>query len=702
VNPEDAAADVLGDWYARGSPEAPEDLIRSHPDLEAPLREALLAGERLDRAFGARRGTGVPGGRVLGDFRVGREIGRGGMGVVYEAEQVSLARRVALKVLHPAVTFGPKAVERFRREARTAGSLVHPHVVPVYAMGEADGVCWYAMEWVRGTTLAQAIDALRGAGEAGAGDDVPAGRSPFGSPSDGRAHYARLAAAVAGVADALHAAHGAGVVHRDVKPANLVIDGAGAMKVMDFGLAFVEGEVSRTVTGDLLGTPAYMSPEQAGGGHVPVDARSDVYSLGATLYEAVALRPPFEGRDAYAVCARVLSRDPVPPRRHEPRVPRDLETIVLRAMEKDPGRRYPDARAMADDLRAFAEGRAIRARRVGPLARAARVARRHPAATALATAVLLLAAAVGHLALGAASGDGGSARPGPPATSAWKELPSLSVASYALAAAVVEGKAYAISGFFTPRVEVYDPAARAWRPAAPLPRAVQYASVAVAEGRIHLFGGDSGTSEALASTLVYDPAADAWSVRAPMPGGPRWASGAAAIGGKVYVVGGTDGSPTGALDRLEVYDPAADAWTTRTPLPEPRVVSGAAAAIGGRLYVAGGHRGTTLVRRLDAYDPATDTWEEKAPPPVAIATQAAVVRGRLVLAGAALEGEEGVVHAYDPQADAWSALPPMSGPRRAHGVAYDEASNTLYAIGGYRHGAWLPTVEALSPSLPPR
>jgi N-acetylneuraminic acid mutarotase len=276
------------------------------------------------------------------------------------------------------------------------------------------------------------------------------------------------------------------------------------------------------------------------------------------------------------------------------------------------------------------------------------------------------------------------------------------VASYALGAAVVSGRADASPGFFTPRVEVYDPAARSWRPAAPLPSAVQYAGVAVADGKIHLFGGDSGTSEASASTLVYDPAADAWSVRAPMPGGPRWACGAAAIDGRIYVVGGTDGSEAGALDRLEVYDPAADAWTPRAPMPQPRVVSGGVGAIGGRLYVAGGHRGTDLVRRLDAYDPATDTWEPRAAPPVALATQAAVVRGRLVLAGGALEGEEGAVYAYDPETDAWSALPPLSGPRRGHGVAYDEASNTLYAIAGYRHGAWLPTVEALTPPLPPR
>jgi tetratricopeptide (TPR) repeat protein len=327
----------------------------------------------------------------LGEFEILREIGRGGMGVVYEAVQHSLGRKVALKVLHSAPGLTGRAVERFHREASAAAKLHHTNIVPVYAIGEQDGTHFYAMELIEGPSLDQVIRRLRDPAATSLPDDLlatgpylglstPAPEATPGLSSKDRAVYFDTVARLIGdVADALEHAHREGVLHRDVKPANLLLSPDGRLSLNDFGLARLVEQPGLTVTGEMVGTPAYVSPEQITGGRVPIDHRTDVYSLGATLYELLTLRPPFVAERRDQLLAGVLQKEPTPPRSLNPAVPRDLETICLKALEKDPDRRYRTAGALADDLRRYVARFAIAARRVGPIGRLAKWARRHRA-----------------------------------------------------------------------------------------------------------------------------------------------------------------------------------------------------------------------------------------------------------------------------------------------------------------------------------
>src|SRR5262245_10310398 len=335
--------------------------------------------------------------RRLGDFEIGREIGRGGMGVVYEAQQLSLRRKVALKVLCAAVALSAKAVLRFRREAEAAAKLHHTNIVPVYAIGEEAGTHFYAMELIDGPSLDRVIRQLRGeappiGSEAKAGEAVNDARSaealpervqgPIrdapGAPATprsvpatmtgssiqaGSTYFDRVARLIAEVADGLEYAHEHGVIHRDVKPSNLLLSPDGRLSINDFGLARMLEQPGMTMTGEFVGTPAYTSPEQITAGRVPLDHRTDVYSLGATLYELLTLHRPFAGERRDQVLAQILHKDPRASRKVNGRVPTDLETICLKAMEKDPDRRYQHAGEMADDLRRFVNRFAIAARR---------------------------------------------------------------------------------------------------------------------------------------------------------------------------------------------------------------------------------------------------------------------------------------------------------------------------------------------------
>ncbi|MFO0888580.1 MAG: protein kinase [Isosphaeraceae bacterium] len=305
-----------------------------------------------------------------GEFQIVRELGRGGMGVVYEAYQGSLNRHVALKVLaergHP---------ERFRREARAAGRLHHTNIVPVFGVGEHEGRPYYVMQYIAGQGL----------------DAVLRGHAADGGPCDDR-EAARIGVQVA---EALDYAHGQGVIHRDIKPSNILLDRQGTVWVTDFGLAQDSSDTrSLTTTGDFIGTLRYAAPERLSG---KGDARSDLYGLGVTLYEMICGRPAFEAGDRAAVIHRVLHQEPPAPREVRPGISRDLETIVLRAMAREPGQRYATAGAMAEDLRRFLEDRPILARRARPWERAARWARRNPllaGATLLSALALVASAAV--------------------------------------------------------------------------------------------------------------------------------------------------------------------------------------------------------------------------------------------------------------------------------------------------------------------
>ncbi len=398
---EDLSRDRIEEIAARyadrlitGEKVEPEEILSAHPMLGHEILEHL----KLFVGLGPNR-EGEPLG-TLGDYTLRRQIGRGGMGVVYEAWQGSMDRRVALKVLPKAIALDTNSVTRFVREAQIAGRLNHSNIVHVHGMGVEEQVPYYSMEYVEGETLSQILARLRSAegreqetatiltGISGlfgkpdtavAGTEIdseapaPGRKRPLESADFDLEYHARLAKAFAGVAEGLQHAHSKGIIHRDIKPSNLILDGEGRLRILDFGLARLEGQESLTLSGDLVGTPLYMSPEQARRKKIPVDYRTDVYSLGATLYEMLTLRPPFRGKDCADTLSQIIERDPVEPRKVNPQIPRDLETIVLKCLRKDPAERFGTAEALAQDLRRFARGDAIEAR---PLAAWEMLARR--------------------------------------------------------------------------------------------------------------------------------------------------------------------------------------------------------------------------------------------------------------------------------------------------------------------------------------
>ena len=323
-----------------------EEYTALHPEHAAVLREVLAALQLVERsAAGAGPAPAdepLPG--YLGDFRILREVGRGGMGVVYEAEQLSLGRRVALKVLPFASTMDPRHLQRFQNEARAAASLHHEHIVPVYAVGQERGVHYYAMQFIDGRTLAQVIAGLRDTSQPHRPDlygastvDQPGAKDPSVSeaappttvqdrrsgatlpePVRQAAFFRRVAEWGIQAAEALEHAHALGIVHRDVKPGNLMIDGQGKLWVTDFGLAQT-ADSGLTLTGDLVGTLRYMSPEQALAKHGLVDHRTDVYSLGVTLYELLTLRPAVAGEGRQEILRNVVETEPPTAAEPEPR-----------------------------------------------------------------------------------------------------------------------------------------------------------------------------------------------------------------------------------------------------------------------------------------------------------------------------------------------------------------------------------------------
>ncbi len=361
-----------------GEPVDVEEYVTRHPELADRLRPLLAALDLLARFSSSaasdgplrKAGAGEELRGTLGDFRLIREVGRGGMGIVYEAEQVSLGRRVALKVLPFAATMDPRQLQRFHNEARAAASLHHEHIVPVHAVGCERAVHFYAMQFIEGKSLAELIVARDSASRArqpstvGAEPDTQAvaAASTEAAPRDA-AYFRRIAEWGIQAAEALEHAHSLGIVHRDVKPANLMVDGQGKLWVADFGLARTVGDAGLTMSGDLLGTLRYMSPEQALARHGLVDHRTDVYSLGATLYELVTGRPAVEGQDRKEILKRIADEEARAPHAINREVPTDLETIVLKALAKEPADRYATARELADDLGRFLQQRPIRAKR---------------------------------------------------------------------------------------------------------------------------------------------------------------------------------------------------------------------------------------------------------------------------------------------------------------------------------------------------
>lgn len=377
------------------------EIVRKHPDLAEELKESFRLVHDLDIALE----PATPG-RILGDYRLLRKLG-GGMSVVYEALQVSLQRKVALKLLPSSLLKNPRAISRFLREAEVASRLEHPGICPVYEAGIHEGTPFMAMRFLEGRTLAERISARQPtmrwstpatAALIGSGDrDEEDRRQDAAAPSP--AEIRSRLQIIESTARALHAAHEAGLVHRDVKPGNIMITKYGLPVVLDFGLALeIEGGPKRlTRTGELLGTPPYMSPEQISGKKILLDPRTDVYSLGVTLYECVTSRLPFDAPTLDSLYHRILDSDPPRPRRLNPRISKDLEAILDTALQKDPNRRYQTALEMAEDLRRLQEHKPLHVRRSGPVVRSVRWARRKPALAVSCIVILLLLLSTGAL-----------------------------------------------------------------------------------------------------------------------------------------------------------------------------------------------------------------------------------------------------------------------------------------------------------------
>ncbi len=400
-----------------------EEYAQRFPEMADTIRQVLPMLQSLSRSDPATAAGPTRPFEALGDYRIIREIGRGGMGVVYEAEQQSLRRRVALKVLPFAAVLDPRQLERFKNEAHAAATLHHTSIVPVYSLGSERGIYYYAMQFIDGRPFSTVIEELRELASLHDASDAP--RSPsilletlapsgqrsaaidsarssaigastresFDVSSD-RGYFRAVATLALQAADALQYAHEHGVVHRDIKPSNLLLDVGGHLWITDFGLALIQANPNLTMPGDLLGTMRYMSPEQALASRVPVDHRTDIYSLGATLYEVLALRPAFDGQDRQELMRQIAFEDPAPLRRVNRRIPHELETIVGKAMAKRPDDRYPTAQDMVEDLRRFLQDKPILAKPPSAVDRLAKWSRRHRAVV-LTSVIFLLALTVG-------------------------------------------------------------------------------------------------------------------------------------------------------------------------------------------------------------------------------------------------------------------------------------------------------------------
>jgi serine/threonine protein kinase len=398
-NPVEALAEEFIARYRAGENPSVTDYVERYPEHAEEIADLFPAATLLEDLKGPPRGTLAADGAVprqLGDYRIVREIGRGGMGVVYEAEQVSLRRRVALKLLPPRPHLGPGQLERFQREARAAGRLHHTNIVPVFGVGEHEGQHYYVMQLIAGMGLDRVLVELVQAGVGPIGPMRPI--SPIGPigpaaplhtfppPSD-PAFYRHVACLGVQAADALAYAHAQGIIHRDVKPANLLLDHQGTLWVTDFGLAKLLEQDDLTRQGEMACTVRYSAPERFQGRS---DARSDLFSLGLTLYELITLHPAYDEADPARLLVQVTKGHIIRPRVHNPAIPHDLETIVLKTLAPEPAGRYQSAADVADELVRFLDDRPIRARRTSTIEHTWRWCRRNPAVAGLSTALVLV------------------------------------------------------------------------------------------------------------------------------------------------------------------------------------------------------------------------------------------------------------------------------------------------------------------------
>ncbi len=413
---------AIADYFLqldRGQNVDVDAIIAAHPGCELEFRQFLAQEHDVQRALAdvapAAAARANMAGRTLDDFQLKRLIGRGGMGVVYEAEQLSLGRNVAVKLLPGALCADARHRMRFQNEARILAQLEHPNIVNVIAVGEADDTYYFAMQYVEGMT---ADDLIRlwvekslhplttqsapspkdtnGADQGHSTNGDAAGwlASWFSRSANHRDRYRLCARIACDIAQGLAHAHACGVLHRDVKPSNILIDKSGTARLTDFGLARMYGDATLTATGTVLGTLRYASPEQLGGTLAGVDERSDVYSLGATLWELVTAKRLFAAEDRQSVISQRLKTEPPQASSFAAKLPRDLETIITRAMAREPTDRYASAQDFADDLQRFLDGRPILAKPISLGEHAFRWANRNRVLVTSAVGTLVVVALV--------------------------------------------------------------------------------------------------------------------------------------------------------------------------------------------------------------------------------------------------------------------------------------------------------------------
>lgn len=394
-----------------------DEMARRHPLYQEEILSTLRLIRSLDHLDDphAERDKSSPRLKQIGDFQLLRELGRGGMGIVYEAQQQTVERRVAVKILPFAALADEAHLRRFKNEVRAVGTLQHTNIIPIYSVGVERGVHYYAMQFIDGPALSEVLKALQRNASDTAATEVSKTASQLRVPHDDetfreieaaistkrsqfpREYIRTVVDWVAQAAEALAHAHENGVLHRDVKPGNLLLDSFGKVWVADFGLARIEQDASMTVTGDLLGTLRYMAPEQASSNHGLVDHRADIYALGATLYELLTLSPLFSGGDREKLLHQILVASPPPPSRLNAGIPRELETIVEKAISKEVPDRYASATDLAEDLRRFLDDRPILAKPPSVTSRVYKWCLRNPrivGSFAVASAAILIGASM--------------------------------------------------------------------------------------------------------------------------------------------------------------------------------------------------------------------------------------------------------------------------------------------------------------------
>jgi non-specific serine/threonine protein kinase len=627
-------------------------------------------------------------------YRIEEVAARGGMGVVYRATQLRLTRTVALKLVTPAMARDPSFRERFRREWMIAASIDHPNVIPVYEAGEENEVLYIAMRWVEGTDLREAM-------------------------AGGPLEPSRAAHIVSQVASALDAAHQRDLIHRDVKPANILITGQDHVYLTDFGLTKHASSISGlTRTGQWMGTVDYTAPEQIEG--VSVTSQTDVYSLGCVLFEALTGRTPYQRENDLATLWAHVYAPPPSVLEVSPGIPAALDDVVQRAMAKDPAKRYASAGELGRATLAAAQGKhAPAADRI----RAALPPRDKPASKPREqrqpwrpgrrslyglAGLLAVVIAIAGIALLSGSEESAPDRAAPAtspplrAVSTWRPLPPMPTGRQNMGSAVVDGTIWVAGGLAngatgSSRVEGYDPVVNGWKTGPDLPARLHHEMVVAYQGELVVIGGwipRGSDPSAETSRQVFALRDGRW-VQLPSLKQPRVAGAAVAVGDRIVVVGGqADGR---LVETTEVFD--GKRWNDAANIPTPREHL-AAASDGAFVYAVGGRALSPDKNSaaLERYDPANDRWQRLPDMPTARGgLAAAIVDGHLF----ALGGETptrvlGWVQSYSIGSEEWSSAPSMDTPR--HGSTMAAIGRTLYSLGGARrpgHATASPAAEVL-------